>query len=132
MTKRKKITIGCVGTGIGVTLVLVIIMLIVGSLGLISCDGNTTTHTYHFSVVGENGNITTEHDATSPLNRWSDKKRHVDPVEFIATPNDGYQVKEWKLDGEIVKDNKSNTFTASYIIHEELDIYITVEFELIV
>ena len=34
-------------------------------------------------------------------------------VTFIAIPDDGYQVKEWRFNGQVVEGNKTNTYMAT-------------------
>ena len=52
-------------------------------------------------------------------------------LEFVAAPNDGYRVKEWRYNGDVLKDNKSNFFTAIISMHSQDVFTVTVEFEII-
>ena len=40
---------------------------------------------------------------------------HGKDIVFTATPNEGFQVKEWKLNGFVVTDNKTNVYTHNNI-----------------
>jgi hypothetical protein len=85
---------------------------------------------FHFRVVGENGTIssdrTEESDSSTIYVRGSKKGQQI---ELTAIPDDGYQVKEWKYNGEVVEDNKSNSFTAIAKSYKQDKNIITVEFE---
>ena len=48
-------------------------------------------------------------------------------VEFTAIPNNGYRVKEWRLNGEVVSGNKTNSYTSPDVTAL---MSVTVEFEL--
>ena len=69
-------------------------------------------HAVTFSVDGANGTLKAkaEGEATetdkSPISVEEGKT-----VTFTATPEAGYKVKEWKADGTIVANNKTNTYT---------------------
>ena len=105
--------------------IIVLGMVFIMCLGILSACKDYG-YDYHFSVIGENGTISAEwtNGDKSPLEVIGGKGRHS--VVFIATPDDGYKVKEWRLNGEIVEGNKSNSFTA---VVKEFVNYITVEFE---
>jgi len=77
-----------------------------------------------FSVVNGNGSLNAymgEEELSSGSNVNSGSE-----ITFNAEPNDGYQVKEWTLNGNIITDNNTNTLTVSDI-HKETTV--TVEFE---
>ena len=79
-----------------------------------------------FNVVGANGTLAATVDAsavTSPATVVVGKN-----VEFTATPDAGYQVKEWKLDNNVVAGNTTNTYTLSNVTVNSI---VTVEFKLI-
>ncbi|MDD4576572.1 MAG: hypothetical protein PHI36_09115, partial [Bacteroidales bacterium] len=66
-----------------------------------------------FNVIGTHGILTASVDAvdiTSPASVQEGKD-----VVFSATPDAGYQVKEWKLNSVVVDENTSNTYTLSNI-----------------
>ena len=50
-------------------------------------------------------------------------------ITFNATPNTGYQVKEWVFNGEIVEGNKTNSYTAIVTSEENYVGVIAVRFE---
>ncbi|MCL2087739.1 MAG: leucine-rich repeat protein [Oscillospiraceae bacterium] len=79
----------------------------------------------NFSVVDElNGTLTA---SSSSGRRYSsgEKIRENETVIFAATPNDGYRVKEWRNNGVIVANNKTNSYQTT-ITRETT---VTVEFE---
>lgn len=91
---------------------------------------------FHFSVVGGNGTIVYRwrvspdsewHEFPSPVMKLGNKKGHQ--IELTAFPDDGYQVKEWTCDGNVVEGNKSNSFTAIAIDYKHNKVTVTVEFE---
>lgn len=89
---------------------------------------------YHFSVVGENGTINVAYpdgkpylEALSPYNLLGGKNRGL---SFIATPDEGYQVKEWTLNGEMIEGEKSNLLHIE-VVYTQNPIAVTVEFEII-
>lgn len=51
-------------------------------------------------------------------------------VKFFAEPNEGYQVKAWLCNGEVVEGIKTNTY--SVWLYEPGEVYVTVEFEPII
>ena len=68
-------------------------------------------HDINFSVEGENGTLEAEAEgitktSQSPINVEENKV-----VTFTATPNDGYRVKEWKVDNNVVANHKDKTYT---------------------
>ena len=82
-------------------------------------SGNEVT----FAVEGANGTVKAEvntNEITSGL-----KLFQADDVVFTATPDAGYQVKEWRENSEIVGDT-SNTYTSTEVSEA---INVTVEFE---
>ena len=82
-------------------------------------SGNEVT----FAVEGANGTLKAEintNEITSGLRIFQ-----ADDVVFTATPDAGYQVKEWRENSEIVGDT-SNTYTSTAVSE---DIHVTVEFE---
>ena len=77
-----------------------------------------------FEVVNANGDLTATVDAvdiTSPASVQEGKS-----VVFTATPDALYQVKEWKLNGNIISGNTSNTYTLPNL---SANANVTVEFE---
>ncbi|MGI6751576.1 MAG: S-layer homology domain-containing protein [Anaerovoracaceae bacterium] len=89
-----------------------------------------TTYTVTFSVVGGNGTLTAEVDG-SPIGS-GDSVRADKTIEFTATPNPGYKIKQWTEGGTVVK----NTSTQEIITDTEIswdnfgsDFTLTVEFE---
>lgn len=56
-------------------------------------------------------------------------KKGSHEITFIATPNEGYQVKEWLFNGEIVEGNDTNTYTAKVSNEQNYNGVISVRFE---
>ncbi|MFP4557342.1 MAG: choice-of-anchor J domain-containing protein [Bacteroidales bacterium] len=84
------------------------------------------THSVTFATASDNGEISATvngDDITSG--------QEVDEgaeVVFTASPNDGYQVKEWQVDGNTVDDHTENTYVVSELLNS---IDVTVDFEII-
>ena len=115
------------------------VALIMG-LGLFAGCKNDYGYEYHFSVTGGNGTISyrrwdeTKYEWTyyeSPL-KTRGGKQGSHSFEFIATPDEGFQVKEWRYNDAIVEGNKSNSFTTGVVNYKKPKITITVEFEPII
>ena len=71
-------------------------------------------HAITFSVdsMTPDGELTAKADGTpetdkSPINDVEEGKT----ITFTATPEATYRVKEWKVDGKVVENNKTNTYT---------------------
>ena len=106
---------------------------------------------FHYRVDGGNGEIEIEkttgfQPAKSLCNEsWCElncpensfyfqsmgNKKGSRTLTFIAIPAEGYKVKEWCYNGEIVKGNKTNTYTATVSYKEKYNAVITVKFEII-
>ncbi len=89
--------------------------------------------TFIFSVVNGNGIVTPADDELkdipSPFERMG-AKEDVSVLEFEATPDFGYKVKEWTYMGEIIEGHVSNFYTTPLNYPTlDLTVYITVEFE---
>ncbi len=88
---------------------------------------------FHFDVDGGNGDITIENEISARRVKLCSDESHWCKLEcsdsshiamllggkngsreltFIATPNEGYQVKEWLFNGEIVEGNKTTSYKA--------------------
>ena len=50
-------------------------------------------------------------------------------LKFIACPDEGYRVKNWFYNGEIVEENKTNTLNSREVNNKNPVVVITVEFE---
>ena len=85
----------------------------------------TITYTVNFSVVGSNGSLSATVDSLN-ISSGSEVEPSKDVV-FIAYPNTGYRVKEWKNNDVVVAGNTTNTYTVENLSN---DINVTVEFEL--
>lgn len=113
------------------------VVLIILSIGILNGCKYDYGYEYHFEVVGGNGAIVFKvWEATrdkweyyeSPLFMLGSKEGSHN-LEFLAEPDEGYQVKEWTYNGVVVDGNKSNTFTTGYVTSKQPIITITVEFE---
>ena len=86
--------------------------------------------TVTYSVVNGNGTLSA-HVGTAgvvsgaPIASGTSVDLHT-PVEFIATPARGYQVKEWKYNGAVAPGNTTNTY---YLTLVTMTVDLTVEFE---
>ena len=108
-------------------------------------------YSFHYRVDGGNGEIEIEKAAgfqpskylckeswceldcpeDSYYIRMGGNKRGSSRLTFIAIPKEGYQVQEWRCNGELVEGNKTNTYTATVSDKEKYNAVITVKFELI-
>jgi len=79
----------------------------------ISIEEFISSYLITFNVVGSYGSIAATVEGTpvvSPATVAEGKN-----IVFTATPNNGYRVKEWKLNGKAVSGNTTNTCTLSNI-----------------
>ncbi len=130
--------------------------LLVLGISLIMCIGlfsgcSDYGYQFHYSVIGGNGEITVEDEAflrkvnlcnegpwcelgcpenSHVINRLGGKKGSHE-LTFIAIPNEGYQVKEWLFNGEIVEGNKTNSYKAKVSSEQDYNGVIAVRFEAI-
>ena len=88
----------------------------------------TKKHKVTFSVEGTpaNGTLKAKADGTPETDKSPINVEEGKVVTFTATHNAGYKVKEWKLDGNVVPNNKTNTYTHTVA---KKDANITVSFE---
>ena len=84
-----------------------------------SNGGTVTTYTVNYSVVGSNGTLTGTVTSGNSVNNGIS-------VTFTATPSDGYEIKEWKVNGVAVESGTTLTRTIS------ANTTVTVEFKEIV
>ncbi len=77
-----------------------------------------------FNVEGVNGSIIAEVDGAEITS--GDNIEEGKDVVFTATPDEGYKIKEWVLNGNIVEDYTGLVFTVNGLSE---DIVVTVEFE---
>ena len=116
---------------------------------LIGCIHETFGYQFHFYVDGGNGTISIETTPSPDIRLCSETgdmcslncsensyyvclhggKNGSRELTFIARPNDGYQVKEWSFNGEIVEGNKTNSYTATVSSKENYNGVISVIFE---
>ena len=91
----------------------------------ISKATTTTTNEYAvtFAVEGDNGAITATVDGND-ITSGDDVEENKEVV-FTAEPADGFQVKEWTINGDVVADNTTNTLNVT--VTEEITV--KVEFE---
>jgi len=106
---------------------------------------------FHYSVIDGNGEITIENenllrkvDMCSEV-PWCElecpENSHVisllggkkgsRELTFIAIPDEGYQVKEWLFNGEIVESNQTNSYKAKVSSEQDYNGVISVRFEAI-
>ena len=92
-----------------------------------STIAGASTYQVTFSVIGGNGSLTAEVDGGSEINS-EDFVDAGENVIFTAEPAVGYQVKEWRLNTNLVEGNTTNEFT---LVDLQATTNVTVEFELI-
>lgn len=85
-----------------------------------SSGGTVTSYTVNYSVVGSNGTLTGTVTSGNSVNIGTS-------VTFTATPSNGYEIKEWKVNG-VVTEVSGNTLTRT--VSEATTV--TVEFKEIV
>ena len=132
---------------INIFVLLAVLLLIFSFSGCVSCT--TYGYNFHFWVEGGNGEIVVSdslHPAIRPCageNSWCELgcpensqmvcrhggKRGTSTLSFTAIPDEGYQVKEWLFNGEVVEGNKTNFYTASVSHKQDYDGVICVVFE---
>ena len=86
-------------------------------MGFGTITGNVVMHEITYSVTGIGGTVSMSH--TSPIAQGTN-------VTFTATPNSGFQVKEWTDNSSVVTGHTANTYTINNIAQTHT---ITVEFE---
>lgn len=91
-------------------------------------------YVYYFSVEGGNGTIgmfvddeIIESD-NSPIHLMGGR-RGIQQFAFLATPSEGYRVKQWTCDGRIVKRNTTVIYMCDQLNPDKHEVHITVEFE---
>lgn len=79
-----------------------------------------------YSVTGENGAVSGTCEGTSFRSGPTSQFAGGSKLEFTATPNSGYMVKEWKINDTTVEGNLSNALTIDALSESSA---VTVEFE---
>ena len=78
-------------------------------------EAETTTtpaeYAVTFEVEGDNGAITATVDGND-ITSGDDVEENKEVV-FTAEPADGFQVKEWTINGDVVADNTTNTLNVT-------------------
>jgi hypothetical protein len=127
-------------------------VLIIMSIGLFAGCADYG-YSFHFYVDGGNGEITIETTPSyNPSARLCSDDGNLHELEcvegsyhvsllggangfreltFIAIPNEGYQVKEWLFNGEIVEGNNTTSYKARVSSEENYYGVISVRFEAI-
>lgn len=83
-------------------------------------------YTVTYSVVGNNGTLAAADADGNPVNS-GDEVEEGEVITFTATPEEGYTVKEWTLNGTPV----DNLYDSEYTLTITEDVAVTVEFEII-
>ena len=106
-------------------------------------------YSFHYDVVGGNGTIEVNDDVShnrihlcqetgmcelgctnsSRVIMFLGGRRGSVKLTFIAIPDDGYRVKEWRFNGQIIVGNNSNLYTATVSNTDNYNGVISVEFE---
>ena len=128
-------------------IILIVILTLTLSFMLAGCSDYG--YSFHFRVVGGNGEIKTETNFEeysylcdeceyceldncpegSRVIPTLGNKRGSCAITFLAIPDEGYQVKEWLYNDKVVEDNKTNTYTARVNKKENYSGIIEVVFE---
>jgi len=95
-------------------------------INIIETDVEPEYYQVDFNVIGENGSLSAKVDGVDIDS--GDLVQENKNVVFTATPDVGYQVKEWKLNGDVVPDKAAEAFTVNNLSE---NIEVTVEFEVI-
>jgi len=82
------------------------------------------TYAVSFNVVNGNGTLTATVDDGSITS--GAQVQRTKNIAFVATPNTGFKVKEWKVNGSVVSDNTTNNYTLNNLTEAST---VTVEFE---
>ena len=131
-----------------------IIGLVLASISLTSCSDYG--YEFHFAVINGNGNLTVHHPTIDVENLYIELCSEAGPYHnyhcpegshvfymmggksssfeftFVAEPNEGYEVKQWLFNNDIVVDNTTNSFLAKVSRSTSRQGFIAVEFEPIV
>lgn len=83
------------------------------------------TFTVTFNVVGGNGDLDAQVGVTPIVSGASIAEGSN--ILFTATPNVGYEIKEWKLDGAVITDHTDLTYTLNNLSANSV---VTVEFKI--
>lgn len=109
-----------------------IILLLLSNCLLCACTDYE--YSYYFSVEGGNGTISMFmydeilESGSSPVRAIGGRKGNG-PFAFIATPEEGYRVRQWTCDGRIVQGNKTVIYMSDVLTTSKTEVHITVEFE---
>jgi len=83
--------------------------------------------TVTYNVVGGNGGtLSASVEGSGGISTGETVQKGKDIV-FTANPNNGYRVKEWRFNGILVPNNKTNSYTLEYLYTNST---VTVEFEI--
>lgn len=118
---------------------------------MVGCVKREYGYFFHFSVAEGEGEVTIQ--TTTSFNptikhckdddsmcelgcgdnsyflRFLGNKKGSCELTFIATPEEGYKVKEWTFNGKVVEGNNTNTYTAKVTNEDHYNGVITVKFE---
>ena len=98
-------------------------------------DGGKVIHQACNGVVAENTDVTFGSNANGelvatvngePINSGQ-QLNSGDKILFTATPNENYKIKEWTINGEVVKNNISNELTVTVVGNKFLDVRVVFE-----
>lgn len=113
---------------------IMVIIILLSSCLICGCDANLRVYTYNYSVQGEGGTISLIVDDTlydsehSPM-RIKGGLGGVGQYVFIAEPFEGYRVKQWICDDEIIQGNQNKIYISSKLDWYKYCVKIEVEFE---
>ena len=104
-----------------ILIITIALMLIVSLFAFVGCTDYG--YIFYFSVEEGEGELTMPLDSAPTIHECKDQenmyevylrggKKGYRELTFIAIPAEGYQVKEWVFNGEVVEGNKTDTFVA--------------------
>lgn len=105
-----------------ILLITIALMLFVSLFAFVGCITDYG-YIFYFSVEEGEGELTIPSDSVPTIHECKDQenmyevylrggKKGYRELTFIAIPAEGYQVKEWVFNGEVVEGNKTDTFVA--------------------
>ena len=88
--------------------ILVLLLLLAMAVGLFACD--PAPRTVNYGVINYNGTLTAIKSNKEFESGTAFMGNGIFKITFTALPDEGWQIKEWKRNGEIVKDDNDLTY----------------------
>ena len=96
---------------LGAAFVLLITLIFTACPNPAKPEPQKSKHTITFSVDGTGGTLKAKADGVAETDKSPITVEEGKTVTFTAEPSTNYKVKEWKVDGAVVANNKTNTYT---------------------